>query len=308
MCRLDTGTPGPYSAGMQATTVWRFCGREFTQAELEAIRALAASGACPSRAALSRAVCQLLGWTTPTGKPKTVSCRVALLRMQARGLVQLPPGMRRVPRRGPVRCTPAGEPQPPLCGSREDLPDLRLAVVRGRSAAARLWNELMARYHYLGYQPLPGAQLRYLVYGSQRLLGALGFGAAAWKVAARDEFIGWSDEQRQARLHLVVNNARFLLLPWVRVRNLASSVLALAARQLPEDWAAHYGYRPVLLETFVERQRFAGTSYKAANWICVGQTQGRGKLDRRKRCALPVKDVWLYPLRRDFREVLRDPR
>jgi hypothetical protein len=292
----------------ESCTVWRFCGREFTQAELESIRLLAASGAYPTRAALSRAVCELLGWRTPAGQLKAVSCRVALLRMQAEGLVQLPAGTRRVPRRGPVRCTPAGEPQPPLWGSREDLPDLRLAVVRGRSAQARLWNELMARYHYLGYEPLPGAQLRYLVYSGERLLGALGFGAAAWKVAARDEFIGWSPEERQARLHLVVNNARFLLLPWVRVRNLASSVLALAARQLPEDWVTYYGYRPVLLETFVERQRFAGTSYKAANWICVGQTQGRGKLDRHRRCALPVKDVWLYPLRRDFRAVLCDPR
>lgn len=177
-------------------------------------------------------------------------------------------------------------------------------MVRGRSHEARRWNELMARYHYLGYEPLPGAPLRYLVHAGDRLLAALGFGAAAWKVAARDAFIGWSPEERQARLHLVVNDARLLLLPWVRVRNLASSFLALAARRLPGDWRAYYGYAPVLLETFVEQERFAGTGYKAANWARVDVTQGRGKLDRHRRCALPVKDVWLYPLRPDFRAQL----
>jgi hypothetical protein len=223
-----------------------YCGREFTAAELRLVQRLAASGTYPTRAALSRAVCARLQWCTPAGAPKAVSCRVALLRMQADGLVQLPPATRSVPRRGPVRWTAAAAPQPPLTGSRGQLGELRLSVVRGRSHQARLWNELMARYHYLGYQPLPGAQLRYLVHAGDRLLAALGFGAAAWKVAARDAFIGWSPEERQARLHLVVNNARLLLLPWVRVRNLASSILALAARQLPGDWRAYYGYEPGL--------------------------------------------------------------
>ncbi|MCL5677470.1 MAG: DUF4338 domain-containing protein [Firmicutes bacterium] len=134
----------------------------------------------------------------------------------------------------------------------------------------------------------------------------LGFGAAAWKVAPRDRFIGWTAAQRQAHLHLVVNNARFLVLPWVRARYLASSVLALAARRIGADWQARYGYRPVLLESFVERPRFTGTSYRAANWVCVGQTQGRGKLDRTHRADKPVKDIWLYPLDRHFRQILTE--
>jgi len=174
----------------------------------------------------------------------------------------------------------------------------------GTPEESSLWNELMERYHYLGYQPLPGAQMRYLVFGGSLLLAAMGFGASAWKVGPRDQFIGWSPDQRVRNLYLVVNNARFLILPWVNSHNLASRILAAAARQVPRDWQARYGYEPVLLETFVERDRFRGTCYRAANWIHVGQTQGRGKLDRHKLFSLPVKNIFVYPLRRDFRQRL----
>ena len=162
-----------------------------------------------------------------------------------------------------------------------------------RTYMASLRNELIERYHYLGYVPLPGAQLRYLIEGGDQVLGALGMGAAAWKVAPRDNFIGWSHAQREQRLHLVVNNARFLILPWVRVRNLASWVLGQLARQVADDWPRRHAYRPVLLETFVERDRFRGTRYKAANWVHVGQTQGRGKLDRHQRYDKPIKEIFL---------------
>jgi hypothetical protein len=172
------------------------------------------------------------------------------------------------------------------------------------SEESSLWNELIERYHYLGYHPLPGAQVRYLARDGERLLGALGFGAAAWKVAARDSLIGWTSDERKNRLHLVVNNARFLILPWIHVKNLASRILGLAARQVCSDWPELYCYQPVLLETFVERERFAGTCYKAANWLYAGQTRGRGKLDRYHRHNVPVKDVYLYPLDRRFRQLL----
>ena len=147
----------------------------------------------------------------------------------------------------------------------------------------------------------------YAVTSQRRVLAVVGFGASAWKAAPRDRFIGWSVAQREARLQLVVNNARFLILPWVQVRNLASTVLARSSRRLPDDWQARYGYRPLLLETFVQSDRFAGTSYRAANWTHVGQTQGRGKLDVHRTHALPRKDIWLYPLRRDFRRRLCAP-
>lgn len=283
----------------------RFCGRDFTPAEIERIREMIADPARPHRASIARAVCTEFNWRKPDGLLKAMSCRVALLRMHRAGLIELPPPRCAKPEHRPGR-TAAGEPQLPVSGSRGDLPDLHLLQPRTR-ADSQLWNELMERYHYLGYQPLPGAQLRYLLFGGGLLLGALGFGAAAWKVAPRDTFIGWTPEQRQARLHLVVNNARFLLLPWVTVKNLASSVLAQAAKQIPSDWAARYAYRPVLLETFVETPRFTGTCYRAANWIHVGQTQGRGKLDRHHRRDQPVKHIYVYPLTPRFRETLTAP-
>ena len=151
---------------------------------------------------------------------------------------------------------------------------------------------------------MPGAQLRYFIRAAGAIVAVLGFGASAWKTQPRDAFIGWTSPQRQRNLHRVVNNARFLILPWINCPNLASRALALTSRRLAEDWHARYAYRPVLLETFVEKPRFAGTCYKAANWQYLGDTQGRGKLDTRHRHAEPIKSVWIYPLARDFRRDL----
>lgn len=236
-----------------------------------------------------------------------MSCRVALLRMQEDGLVCLPPPRRkngngtRYERR-----TAQAEPEFPICAPVAELRDLRLELVADKRTSS-LWNEYIARYHYLGYQVLPGAQLRYFAWAEGQIVALLGFGAAAWKTAPRDTFIGWTPAQRVSRLHHVVNNARFLILPWVTSRHLASKLLGMAARRLPRDWLTRYSYRPVLLETFVEKQRFEGTCYKAANWINIGDTQGRGKLDRNNLCSLPVKSVWLLPLARRFREFLCAP-
>jgi len=286
-----------------------YAGHEFTEAELETIRRLAAdTQQCPTRAAVARAVCVALDWRKTTGDLKAMSARVALQRMEQQGLVTLPApthplwtGGRVVP-----AITAATDPKPLRTGSRRDLPDLRLTLVR-TPTASRLWNEYIARYHYLGYTPLVGAQLRYFIESGDQRLGAFGVNSAAWKVGPRDTWIGWTIPQRTARLPWVVNNARFLIFPWVQVRYLASSALALLARQLPHDWQARYGYRPVLIETFVERDRFPGTSYRAANWIAVGDTQGRGKTDRHHQHAKPIKTIWVYPLHPDFRTVLTAP-
>jgi hypothetical protein len=183
------------------------------------------------------------------------------------------------------------------------LPPLQLKLVHQRDDS-RLWNEYIHRYHYLGYAPLPGAQLRYFITCGDKFLALLGFGASAWQCAPRDQFIGWQHDQRKKNLHLIVNNARFLILPWVKSKNLASKILAIAAKRLPADWQARYKYRPVLLETFVEQNRFAGTCYKAANWTCVGQTKGRGKLGPAGKQSVPIKDIWLYPLAQNFRRLL----
>ena len=172
------------------------------------------------------------------------------------------------------------------------------------TAPSRLWNQYIARYHYLGDTPMSGSQMRYNIFAGERLVALLSFGASAWKLKAREHFVGWSEAQRQQNLQLVVNNARFLILPWIQSKGLASKILAKAARQLPEDWLARYGFRPVLLETFVEFERHRGTCYKAANWINVGRTTGRGKKSTSHKQLIPVKDIWLYPPHKNFASVL----
>jgi hypothetical protein len=200
-----------------------------------------------------------------------------------------------------LRRTRKAEPQTPLeAASPRELGELRLELVTDPQHS-HLYNEYLDRYHYLGYQPLPGDQLRYFIRANDRIIALLGFGAAAWKTQPRDRFIGWSPKQRQSRLHLLVNNARFLVLPWIRCKNLASRILAMAARQLADDWQHRYGYRPLLMETFVEQHRFRGTCYRAANWIYLGETKGRGKLDIHKQALLPKKTIWVYPLDKNFR-------
>ncbi len=282
----------------------RYCGREFTDADLDLVRQLIAEVPRRNRAQLARIVCERLSWSKPDGGLKEMSCRVAMLRMHRDGLIALPE-----PRNGngngqPYRrITRATEPGLPIDLPVEQLSDLRLEVVAERRTS-HLWNEYIQRYHYLGYQPLPGAQLRYLAGSQGQILALLGFGAAAWKIAPRDRWIGWSAAQRQQRLHVLNHNARFLILPWITSRNLASRLLAMAARRVAEDWNHRYGYHPVLMETFVETQRFMGTCYRAANWTHVGQTRGRGKLDTRHQAPLPVKDIWLYPLEKKCRRTL----
>lgn len=283
----------------------RYCGREFSEAELEVIRTLAAT--LPTRRAIADAACEALGWYRHDGQRKDMSARVALLRMAADGLVALP-----APRNtnGNGRITRRLEPDPELplavVASLQELGRIELVVV-DTPASSKRWRTLIATHHYLGYTPFAGAQLRYLVETSRGTVAALGFAASAWKCAARDAHIGWDAPTRQARLHLVVGNARFLILPQVRVANLASAILARAARHLCSDWLAAYGYEPLLLETFVETDRFTGASYRAANWLHVGRTTGRGKLDRNHEHALPVKDVYLYPLHRNYRCLLSAP-
>jgi hypothetical protein len=258
----------------------------------------------PLRSEIARQVCRALQWTDALGRPKLMSARVGLLRLHRAGLIELPaPSRGNGNGRGLVH-GPDVWPEPvPVEGTVGQLSGLRLEAVIDKRAS-RLWNGLIERYHYLGYTPLPGAQLRYLIDCDQGVLGAIGFGAAAWKVAARDRWIGWEAPCRETHLGRVLNNARFLILPWVQVKNLASKVLALAAARLPDDFAVRYGERVVLVETFVQVPRFRGTCYRAANWQYLGETAGRGKCDRTHQAALPRKAVYVYPLAADFRAAL----
>jgi len=282
-----------------------YCGRTFTAQEIDWIRNLIASEPKRNRRKLSNLVCDHFQWLRIDGRPKEMSCRVAMLRMHRDNLIVLPPPKTKNGNgRSHPQLTPASNPQDPIVLPAGDFGKLSLQPV-ATSKLSSLWNELIERYHYLGHKPLPGAQIKYLVFSSQGTpLAALGFGAAAWKVAPRDNFIGWLPQQRERNLHLIVNNARFLILPWVISRNLASRILSIAAKQLPLDWQKYYNYQPVLLETFVQKNRFKGTCYRAANWILLGQTQGRGKLDRYNKYPLPIKDIFVYPLNKYFRQIL----
>lgn len=284
-------------------TQGRYCGRQFSRQELELVARLCSE--LPNRKAVAMAMCEQLDWRSPNGNIKEMSARVAMLRMERDGLIQQPPPLHPYGngrRRWPLRLPPPPQP-PPLECSLQELGPLEVVPVTTKALSSS-WIDLMASYHYIGYAPLAGAQRRYFVHAQGRPLCLFGFGASAWKCRPRDEFIGWSDQARQANLRLIVNNSRFLILPWVRVPNLASRALALVTRQLPHDWQMIYCYRPVMLETFVELDRFSATSYRAANWIPVGRTQGRGKLDVHKLRALPVKNVLCLPLTPDFRRHL----
>ncbi len=279
----------------------RYCGRLFSEDELEIMRGIIKEDPNRTRARISRVVCKALGWYKPDNGLKDMSCRVAMIRMHEDGLLTLPPprNPRPVPR---IRYTEATAPQKTVAIPVGALPNLRLNLVSSKGQSA-LWNEYIHRYHYLGYSPLPGAQLRYMVMSDSHVLALLGFGAAAWQTAPRDKFIGWDERQRRKRLHLIVNNARLLILPWIQSKNLASKTLSMVSKKLPDDWQKRYAYRPVLLESFVQSDLYKGTCYKAANWIFVGQTRGIGKKGPIYP-TLPKKDVLLYPLTPSFRRVL----
>ena len=281
-----------------------YCGREFSPEDIQTIKLLMEHHPLLKRRPLSRKVCERLGWLKPNGELKDMTCRVAMLRMHADGLITLPPAQSRGVRVKPnFPPTAASDPQTPLTQPVHELGALRLCPITD-TASSRLWNEFIARYHYLGYTPMSGSQMRYNVFAGDRQVALLSFGASAWRLAGRERFIGWQEPERLKNLQLVVNNARFLILPWIQSKGLASKILSKIARQLPVDWHQRYGYRPVLFETFVESQRHRGTCYKAANWTHVGQTTGRGKKSTVHHQIIPIKDIWLYPLRKDFASVL----
>lgn len=278
----------------------RYCGRDFTKEEFSWIRQLINNRSDISRKDISVLFCREYNWLKPDGGLKDMSCRVALLKMEKDGHFILPPPKTKHTRPyKKIRTLWAAEQA--VISKKAGEFELVFEVVTNRSSA--LWNEFIDRYHYLGYKTLPGAQLRYFVKSEGQILALLGFGAAAWKTAPRDTYIGWDKATRRKNLHLVVNNARFLILPWVRSKNLGSRILSLASKRIGADWQERYQYRPVLLETFVEIQRFQGTCYKAANWARVGETCGKGKLGN-SNGVVPTKSVWLYPLCKDFRSRL----
>lgn len=286
----------------------RVAGRSFDAEVVAQIVDLVGRSVERSRFWLAREVCELTGWRRPNGALKVRECRDLLEELERRGAVKLPAKQRRGRPAGVRTHVPLslwGVPRPELNATLKECLPIELRCVQSGSEHAQ-WRELVGRYHYLGCATSYGAKVRYLaVARHQTVVGCMEYASAAWRLAPRDQWIGWSEEQRLGRLQSVVQHTRFLILPWVHVRYLASHLLSLSVRVLADDWHKRYALRPVLVETMVDRQRFAGTCYKAANWIDVGDSQGRGRRDRHhQRHGAAPKRIFVYALTPMARQLL----
>lgn len=283
--------------------VFRYRGRELRDEGIAFIEQTIQSHYARGRSYISRVLCNHWDWRQANGKLKEYAARDLLLRLEEAGHIQLPPRQR--PKNNLKAADFSQVPlfvRQPLSGRVGDYPPIEL---RGAEGPDRyLWDYLIHHHHYLGRPKLVGEHLKQLVWIEDQVVGCLGWASAAWKIGCRDTFIGWSPAQRHAHLSAVVNNVRFLLLPWVRIEHLASQVLARATRGLSSAWLARYAHPVVLAETFVDPARFAGTCYRAANWRRLGQTRGHAKRGNRYEPHAQPKQVWLYPLRRHWRRHL----
>lgn len=289
-----------------------FTGQEIGPVELATIREVVELCSGVTRMELANTVCELLGWSRPGGGLKGRECRELLERLEAEGVLVLPEKRkgRPVGSRTRVPVTEQGDWGRALVGSVGEFGAVVLEPVRA-SEERLLFRELVGRYHYLGHTVPFGAHLRYLIYVTQperQLVGCLQFSSPAWRMAARDGWIGWDEAARKRNLQRVVSNSRFLIVPWVQIRNLASSILSLAARRIRRDWRERYTIDPVLAETLVDGERFRGTCDRAANWVAIGQTTGRGRMDREHRPgeSLTPKTLFVYPLVPDACRQLRE--
>jgi len=305
-------------------SIREFFGRKFSPEEIELIQWTARTYKQLSRLELANTICEFLNWKQLNGKPKRTQSIAVLSKLEEEGLIQLQP---RVSKKEKTKGTVSRSSvlvretstHPEKITSEEsrteenweikhaDIVDcgaIELSLVEGESEKQR-WKSYVQKHHMLGYTRVYGAQLRYFIRSGADDLGCLQFSASSWSLAPRDEWIGWTLQDRKTRLHLIVNNSKFLVLPWVHIRNMSSRALSMAARRIEADWLRVYNYAPVLLETFVDSTYYPGTSYKAANWIYLGQTQGRGRNDRYHENAVTTKAIYVYPLHRGFREILK---
>lgn len=285
-----------------------FCGQDLNEKQLVEIGEIISTFPNLSRTELASTICELFSWKRINGNLKTVECRQFLERLDKKGLIKLPARREKYVKKKAtgIHKTPKADIQPTISSTLKELVPLSLVRVKTREQR-QLWYDYIQRHHYLGYQLPFGAQLRYFIQSEANggMLGCFQFSSPAWKMAPRDQWIGWTGDQRRANLQKIINNSRFLIFPWIKVKNLASYVLASAVKTIPEDWCRVYGYRPVLMETLVDTNRFKGTCYKAANWIHMGQTTGRGRMDRaNQKRGVAVKEIYVYPLSNQFRQEL----
>jgi hypothetical protein len=278
-------------------------GRDLFSDDIELIRRLIADNPDWHRTRLSKHLCELWNWRTDKGLLKDMACRSMLRKLEQRQLVVLPPALNTG--HHARRIKHITHDNAPIDSPLKALKPVEITMISGPGDADDLFHCLMDRYHYLGCNGHVGEHIKYMAFDcNRRPLACLLFGSAAWKTAVRDRFIGWDAPTRQNNLKLMTNNTRFLILPWVRVKNLASTILGACLRRLDSDWYQRYGHELCLVETFVDRSRFIGTCYQAANWLRLGRTTGRSRQDRYKRLKVPVKDLYVYPLAADFKERL----
>ena len=278
----------------------RYRGRAFTGQDIAFVRNLIAEHPGESRRTLSQELCRAWGWVQPNGALRDMVCRGLLLELNRSGHIELPPPMYSRPvlhRKKPSRIE---VDQTPVEGTVSDLGSLEFRQVR-RTPAEKAFISLIEHYHYLGYCQPVGEQLKYIVYVKDRPISCLAWSSAPRHIGDRDRFIGWTKDDRKKNLPLIACNTRFLILPWVKVSCLASHILGAMARILPLDWERIYNHPLHYLETFIDQERFEGTCYRAANWIYLGKTTGRGKNDQTHKVNRSIKGVWGYPLSREFR-------
>jgi hypothetical protein len=284
----------------------KYQGKTVTTEDIDFINKLIEENPNDSRHSLSKKLCREWNWVQPNGTLRDMFCRSFMLHLERAGYIKLPE----------KRCTPPNPlanrvkpsrvdvDQSPINAKLKELKPLEIKQVR-RTSAEKLYNGLIAHYHYLGYCHPIGEHLKYIVYSNGRPIACLAWSSAVRHLGSRDKFIGWTGEVRKKRLHLIAYNTRFLIVPWVKVEHLASHLLGLMARRLPVDWESIYNHPIYLLETFVDTEKFEGTCYRAANWIYLGVTTGRGKNDQTNKPNRSLKAVWCYPLCKNFREVMQ---
>lgn len=284
-----------------------FCGNPVSDTELKLITSVVSRHSGLSRMELAHTVCELLSWQRSTGQLKARECREFLEQLDLQGVLRLPPKRvtKTVGSRTLIPISAAGEPGAVLQGEVGLFEPIVLEAVQSEPQRL-LFRELVGRHHYLGYAVPFGAHLNYLFYSGAQVLGCMQFRSPAWRMAAREHWIGWDEPARRRNLQRVVNQSRFLILPWVHIANLASVILSRALRRLSQDWKARYAIEPLLVETLVDESRYRGHCYRAANWIRLGVTSGRGRMDREHlREGVAPKAVWIYPLVTDAAHQLR---
>jgi hypothetical protein len=280
-----------------------FSGRELTSKDINQIKWARKTYPNLSRTELAGTICQIIGWTTNSGRAKLIQCSALLEEMEKEGIIDLPPLKTEMRRKNRAKVPILNlKPEKDIKGTVKEFEPVKLIIANPGEELKR-WRSYVSQYHILGDKLVFGSRLQYFIKSGDMELGCMQFSASAWSLEKRDKWIHWTKDDRKARLHLIVNNSRFLIFPWVHIKNLASKALSLAVKQIQQDWLREYCYAPVLLETFVDTEKYQGISYKAANWIYLGNTKGAGRTGRKD--DLSRKAIFVYPLQDDFKACLK---